>query len=53
MIDAFVLGLSDGWCQPFELTSGMTYPGTFRQLAWDIGSIVGQFFGRMAWRKPS
>lgn len=44
---AFRTGLHDGWDQPFDMSVGMTYANPGSQFFWDVGSIIGQFFGRI------
>lgn len=41
----FRTGLADGWNQPFDLTSGMTYEGAFWNNLYDWGANFGQWFG--------
>lgn len=42
MIKAFLLGVKDGWNQPYELSSGMTYTEEARNDAYDMGVNLGQ-----------
>ena len=44
---AFRTGLLDGWEQPWEITSGMTYDDLLCQSVWDYGANIGQFVGKL------
>lgn len=47
MLKAFRTGWQDGIEQPYEITMGMSYENNTRQFLWDIGSILGQGFGKL------
>lgn len=48
-IKAFWLGVKDGWAQPEDLTSGLTWDNNDAlNEAYDRGANVGQFIGRLA-----
>ena len=51
IVRAFRTGVRDGFDQPNQLSSGMTYREPMRQWAWDQGSLIGQRVGRLrnAW----
>jgi len=40
-------GLTDGFGQPWDLTSGMTYDQPWRNELYDISATVGQWIGRV------
>ena len=44
---AFRTGCVDGWKQPFDLTSGMTYERRILNEAYDWGANAGQLAGRL------
>ena len=46
MIRALKTGLRDGRGAPYDLSMGMTYPGKWRQRAYDWGCNLGQWIGR-------
>jgi hypothetical protein len=49
MIRAYLLGLREGFAQPWDLSIGMTYdgdPSSLRSRAYDRGATFGQALGR-------
>lgn len=46
-IKAFCIGVRDGFNQPHDLTSGMSYATIEKNEAYDTGVNYGQWFGRI------
>jgi hypothetical protein len=46
-LKAFRLGIVDGWQEPWELSSGITWPDWKLNECYDMGVNVGQWVGRL------
>lgn len=51
MWNAFWKGIADGFAQPFDLTTGMTYTSGRLNKVYDHGANIGQFLGRLLNRR--